>query len=141
MLEGSKNHPYCAPFIATFLDNLNINLMKEGAKLFEGEHNFKSYCYKPNENGIFHRKISYCKISNNTTLKANFFPKKSYELTVRGKGFMRNQIRLMMGVLVELGRGEVSLDYIKESLNTYNPQINYIAPASGLMLNKVDFID
>jgi tRNA pseudouridine38-40 synthase len=139
--EGSKNHPYCAPFITTFLDNLNINLMKEGAKLFEGKHNFKSYCYKPNENGIFDREITYCKISNNKTLKANFFPKKSYELTVKGKGFMRNQIRLMMGVLVELGRGEVSLDYIKESLKTYNPKINYIAPASGLMLNKVDFIN
>ena len=139
--EGSKNHPYCAPFITTFLDSLNIGLMKEGAKLFEGKHNFKSYCYKPNENGIFDREITYCKISFNTTLQANFFPKKSYELTVKGKGFMRNQIRLMMGVLVELGRGEVSLDYIKESLNTYNPKINYIAPASGLMLNKVDFIN
>jgi tRNA pseudouridine38-40 synthase len=139
--EGSKNHPYCAPFITTFLDSLNIGLMKEGAKLFEGKHNFKSYCYKPNENGIFDREITYCKISNNKTLKANFFPKKSYELTVKGKGFMRNQIRLMMGVLVELGRGEVSLDYIKESLNAYNPKINYIAPASGLMLNKVDFIN
>ena len=139
--EGSKNHPYCAPFITTFLDSLNIGLMKEGAKLFEGKHNFKSYCYKPNENGIFDREIIYCKISFNTTLQANFFPKKSYELTVKGKGFMRNQIRLMMGVLVELGRGEVSLDYIKESLNTYNPKINYIAPASGLMLNKVDFIN
>ena len=139
--EGSKNHPYCAPFITTFLDSLNIDRMKEGAKLFEGEHNFKSYCYTPNENRIFDREITYCKISNNKTLKANFFPKKSYELTVKGKGFMRNQIRLMMGVLVELGRGEVSLDYIKESLNTYNPKINYIAPASGLMLNKVDFIN
>ena len=139
--EGSKNHPYSAPFITTFLDSLNIDLMKEGAKLFEGKHNFKSYCYKPNENGIFDREITYCKISFNTTLQANFFPKTSYELTVKGKGFMRNQIRLMMGVLVELGRGEVSLDYIKESLNTYNPKINYIAPASGLMLNKVDFIN
>jgi tRNA pseudouridine38-40 synthase len=139
--EGTKNHPYCAPFITTFLENLNIDLMKEGAELFEGQHNFKSYCYKPNENGIFDREIIYCKISINNTLKANFFPKKSYELTVRAKGFMRNQIRLMMGVLVELGRGEVSLDYIKESLNTYNSKINYIAPASGLMLNKVDFID
>ena len=110
--EGTKNHPYCAPFITTFLDNLNIDLMKEGAELFEGQHNFKSYCYKPNENGIFDREIIYCKISINNTLKANFFPKKSYELTVRAKGFMRNQIRLMMGVLVELGRGEVRLKIV-----------------------------
>ena len=119
----------------------NIKKLFSQPKLFEGKHNFKSYCYKPHENGIFDREIFYCKISFNTTLKANFFPNKSYELTVKGKGFMRNQIRLMMGVLVELGRGEVSLDYIKESLSKYNPQINYIAPASGLMLNKVDFID
>ena len=70
--EGSKNHPYCAPFITTFLDSLNIDLMKEGAKLFEGKHNFKSYCYKPNENGIFDREIIYCKISiNNTLSKSN----------------------------------------------------------------------
>lgn len=137
--EGSKNHPYCAPFITTFLDSLNIDNMKEGAILFEGNHNFKSYCYKPSVNGVFERKINYCRITNNETLKANFFPKKSYELTVRGKGFMRNQIRLMMGVLVELGRGDVSLKYIKDSLKTYNSQISYIAPASGLMLNKVDF--
>ncbi|MDC1491879.1 tRNA pseudouridine(38-40) synthase TruA [Flavobacteriaceae bacterium] len=137
--EGTKNHPYSAPFITTFLDSLDIDLMKEGAKLFEGLHNFKSYCYKPNDNGIFEREINYCRISNNDTLKANFFPEKSYELTVRGKGFMRNQIRLMMGVLVELGRAEVNLDYIRDSLTKYNPEINYIAPASGLMLNKVDF--
>ena len=58
--EGTKNHPYSAPFITTFLDSLNIDLMKKGAKLFKGQHNFKSYCYKPNENGIFDREIIYC---------------------------------------------------------------------------------
>ena len=137
--EGTKNHPYCAPFITTFLDDLNIEIMKKGAKLFEGKHNLKSYCYKPNENGLFEREIMHCRITKNNTLKANFIPENSYELTIRGKGFMRNQIRLMMGVLVELGRAEVDLEYIQQSLTTYNPKINYIAPASGLMLNKVSF--
>jgi tRNA pseudouridine38-40 synthase len=137
--EGIKNHPFCAPFITTFLDDLDINIMKDGAKLFEGKHNLKSYCYKPNDNGLFEREINYCRISTNETLKASFFPKISYELTVVGKGFMRNQIRLMMGVLVELGRGEVDLKYIEDSLIEYNPRINYIAPASGLRLNKVTF--
>jgi tRNA pseudouridine38-40 synthase len=101
--------------------------------------NLKSYCYKPKENGLFEREITHCRITKNNTLKANFIPENSYELTIRGKGFMRNQIRLMMGVLVELGRAEVDLEYIQQSLTTYHPKINYKAPASGLMLNKVSF--
>ena len=137
--EGKKNHPYCAPFLTTFLDNLDLDLMKEGAKLFEGKHNFKSYCYKPTDNGIYEREIFFSRITSNKTLSANFFPKESYEFSVKGSGFMRNQIRLMMGSLVMLGRGEVSLRFISDSLKKYNEDIYYIAPASGLMINKVSF--
>ena len=54
---------------------------------------------------------------------------------------MRHQIRLMMGMLIRLGRGEVSLDDILESLKGTQgkPVEYYIAPSSGLMLNKVIF--
>src|SRR5690606_5074657 len=41
---GEKCHPFCAPIMTTFLDDLDIELMKQGAKLFEGTHYFKSYC-------------------------------------------------------------------------------------------------
>lgn len=138
--EGQKNHPFCAPILTTILEPLDVELMKEGAKLFNGEHYFKAYCYKASETGEFTRIIESCKLVDNTEYTANFFPKKSYILKVTGKGFMRNQIRLMFGVLIKLGRGEVDLKFIEDSLKPdNNVKMDYIAPASGLILHAINF--
>lgn len=138
--HGEKCHPFCAPIMTTILDELDVDIMKQGAKLFEGEHYLKSYCYKPSETGVYNRKILTCEIVENTLYTANYFPEKSYLLRVRGKGFMRNQIRLMMGTLIDLGKGKQTLEDIKTSLQPdSNVKMNYIAPASGLILNKIDF--
>ncbi|GGI57504.1 tRNA pseudouridine synthase A [Winogradskyella haliclonae] len=138
--EGQKNHPFCAPILTTILEPLDVELMKKGALLFKGTHYFKSYCYKASVTGEFMRTIEDCKIVENTDYTANFFPEKSYVLKVRGKGFMRNQIRLMFGVLIKLGRGEVDLDYIQMSLSNDSIEVmDYIAPASGLILHAIDF--
>ena len=138
---GEKNHPYCAPFLVGYLDHLNIDLMIEGAKLFEGFHNFKHYCTKPSEETKVERTIDSCEIIENTELTASFFPKKSYILIIKGQGFLRNQIRLIMGALAELGKGNYDLDFIKQSLDG-NSNIEFlksIAPASGLHLHEVNF--
>ncbi|SFZ91652.1 tRNA pseudouridine38-40 synthase [Flaviramulus basaltis] len=138
---GEKCHPFCAPIMTTILDDLDINLMKEGAKLFEGERYIKSYCYKPTDNGIYNRKIMLCELIENTLYTANYFPEKSYILRVKGKGFMRNQIRLMMGALIDLGKGKLTLEDIKTSLlPDSNIKMDYIAPASGLILKNIDFL-
>lgn len=138
--HGDKFHPFCAPIMTTILDELDIETMKQGAKLFEGFHNFKPYCYKATDNGIYNREILTCEIVDNTLFTANFFPEKTYLLRVKGQGFMRNQIRLIMGILIKLGRGDVNLEYIANSLKPESTEVmDYIAPASGLILNKVEF--
>tara|TARA_R110002049_G_scaffold188124_10_gene356433 strand:- start:48 stop:824 length:777 start_codon:yes stop_codon:yes gene_type:complete len=138
---GEKCHPFCAPIMTTILDDLDIEVMKQGAKLFEGEHYFKSYCYKPTDNGIYNREILLCEIIENTIYTANYFPEKTYLLRVKGKGFMRNQIRLMMGTLIDLGKGKRLLQDIENSLLPESQiKMDYIAPASGLILKNIDFI-
>jgi len=138
--EGTKNHPFCAPIMTTILEPLDVELMKIGAKCFEGYHNFKTYSYKATNEGIYNRTIENCELFENNIFSANFFPEKSYILRVKGKGFMRNQIRLMMGALIKLGRGDISLEYIKDSLKPESEEVmEYIAPASGLILNKIEF--
>lgn len=138
---GGKNHPFSAPFIVGVLDNLDIDLMKEGAKLFEGEHYFNKFCTKPSGNTIFKRIIDSSEIVENNILKASFFPQKSYIFKVKGKGFLRYQIRLMMAVLFELGKGNIELDFIKSSLKEDNDKkfLKNIAPGSGLQLFDVSF--
>jgi len=137
---GEKMHPFCAPFMVCFPHKLNINLMKEGARLFEGTHNFKSFCYKPNENANFIRTVELCSIEENNIYTANFFPDKNWVLKIRGKGFMRQQIRMMMGALVRLGKREIELNDINQLLKTGESRdLAYIVPSSGLMLNSVEF--
>jgi tRNA pseudouridine38-40 synthase len=137
---GEKCHPFCAPIMTTVLDDLDLELMKLGAKLFEGEHYYKTYCYKPTGNGNYTREILTCEIVENTMYTANYFPKKTHILRVKGKGFMRNQIRLMMGTLIDLGKGKLTLNDIKTSLLPGSiVKMNYIAPASGLILKSIDF--
>lgn len=138
--EGEKCHPFCSPIVTTIIETLDIKTMKAGANLFNGFHNFKSYCYKPSETGVYLREIKKCELVENNVYKANFFPKKSYLLRVIGKGFGRHQIRLMMGALIQLGKSEISLNYIKKSLKMESDiKINYIAPANGLILNNIEF--
>jgi len=138
---GEKCHPFCAPIMTTILDDLDINLMKQGAKLFEGSHYFKSYCFRPTDNGVYDREILTSELVENTIYSANYFPKKTYLFKVRGKGFMRNQIRLMMGTLIDLGKGKLSLQDIENSLLPESKvKMDYIAPASGLMLKSIEFV-
>jgi len=136
---GAKYHPFCAPLMTTILDPLDIELMKKGAKLFEGEHNFKAYCFRATNEGVYNRTIMTCEIVENKIHTASFFPDKTYILRVKGKGFMRNQIRLMMGALIDLGKGKITLNDISNSLNEGASRMEYIAPASGLVLNSLEF--
>lgn len=135
---GEKAHPFSAAFMPSFNEQLDIDLMMQGAKLFEGTHNFKAYCARSSEKQHFEREIIQCQIEENTEYTASFFPEKSYLLRVRSKGFLRYQVRLMMGQLLRLGRGEINLTDVENSLNgsDQNP-IPTIAPGSGLILNKV----
>lgn len=137
---GEKGHPFCAPLMSCFPYDLDIELMESGARLFKGTHHFVRYCTKPGPDAIFERNILESRIIKNTLYTANFFPAESYVYIIRSKGFLRYQVRLIMGQLLSLGRGEISLEDIRESLTGKDTRpIRHIAPASGLMLNKISF--
>lgn len=137
---GDLPHPYCAPFMVHFRGDLNIEIMKEGALLFAGEHNFKNYCYKPTEKTKFTRTLTKSVIKDNDHNTSSFFPKNSWIFEVEGSGFLRHQVRLMMGALIRLGLGKLSLDDIVKSLDaSVDKRESLIVPSSGLVLNKVEF--
>ncbi|MBT3584724.1 MAG: tRNA pseudouridine(38-40) synthase TruA [Halobacteriovoraceae bacterium] len=137
---GEKMHPFCAPFMVGFPGTLDIELMIKGAKCFEGSHNFQRYCYKPSAETVFNREIVSSEIVRNTEYSANFFPKEVWVFKISGKGFLRHQIRLLMGTLVELGKGEISLIELENSLlGGDNIHLGSIAPSSGLMLSSITY--
>ena len=138
---GSKNHPFAASLMVGFDDDLDIELMQQGAILFEGTHYFHKYCTQPTNHTVFKRNIESCRIEENQILKSNFFPEKSYVLKVKGAGFLRYQIRLMMGMLIDLGKQTVTIEQIIASLKEDNDRehLRHIAPGSGLQLYDITF--
>tara|TARA_R110002020_G_scaffold154714_6_gene335212 strand:+ start:94635 stop:95486 length:852 start_codon:yes stop_codon:yes gene_type:complete len=139
---GEKNHPFAAPFMVNILEDLDIELMKEAAKLMEGNHDFKNFTYKPKEQTITEMTIDCCEIAENDIYTANFFPEMSYLLRVKGMGFKRHQIRLMMGALFDLGAGKFTLDEFKALLLPENSiKLTHIAAASGLILNETKLMN
>ncbi|MCM4152484.1 tRNA pseudouridine(38-40) synthase TruA [Arenibacter sp. N53] len=137
---GQKNHPFCAPFLANIIDELNVELMTDCARLFVGTHDFSSYTARLQPNTKVLRTIESCEIKRNNILEANFFPEISYALHITGAGFMRYQIRMIMGALIQVGKGELTAMDLKESLKKENTTVlTFVAPGSGLLLNDLKF--
>ena len=142
---GEKCHPFSASMMANFLGELDLELMKEGAKVFEGEHDFRRFCVQPKENQDCVREILLSEIVVNEVYQANFFPEQSYVFRVKGKGFLRNQVRMMMGALWMLGLGEMTMEELNEALEVGGVGegegflVERIAPASGLILQGIEF--
>lgn len=134
--------PFSAPFIVNFHDKLDIELMQKGAKFFEGDFNFKNYVYKGNEDKLYDRSVEACEIvENKEFFQSQEFPR-SYFLRIKASGFMRHQVRIIVGSLINLGRGQISLEELEASLDGTKPaKAGFVAPASGLFLKEIWFED
>ncbi|WP_375581107.1 tRNA pseudouridine(38-40) synthase TruA [Marivirga tractuosa] len=135
-----EKYPFASPFMNCIQFPLDLSKMKEAAKLFEGEHDFKYFMVGESKNKDTVRNIKESRIEENTELTASFFPKESFVFKVKGKGFMRYQIRLMMGALIRIGRNEISLQDLENALQGNLPSFDKLnAAASGLMVKNVEF--
>ena len=133
-----KAHPFAAPFITSIQEVMDIEKIELGARLFQGKHEFRAYCKKPGQHTQTLRTIDRCELINNTFYTASFFPNPSFAVVFEGKGFLRNQIRMIVAQLFRLGKGEIDLTFIEGSLKAgFQEHLSEVAPASGLILAKV----
>lgn len=116
------------------ITNLDLDKMKEAIQLFEGIHDFKGFASasidsrKDTTKNIFHTEIN----QKNDYLEFIFI----------GTSFLKYQIRRMMGLLIEIGRGKESKEKIIEVLNKKDPAISHkVADGCGLYLYNVGYKD
>ena len=61
-------------------------------------------------------------------------------VTVIGDGFLRHMVRIIIGTLIEVGRGKISPDEVKNILERRDRRAaGPTAPAEGLTLMRVDY--
>ena len=130
--SNTIKNPFDAHMITYIDDDLDIAAMKSATTIFTGEHNFAAFSYPyVQENRM--RNIHSCVIE---TIENSDI----YTLKVISSGFMRYQIRLMMGALFEVGKGLLDIQIIKDALQKDSTiSFNNKAPASGLTLHRVNY--
>ena len=110
---------------------LNINLMKKGAKILSGTHNFSTF------------RSSSCEArSPIKTLKKATVNKEKNKiiLTFESKSFLQQQVRSMVGALKYLGEGKWNLkDFKKAFKSKKRSMCAPTAPPYGLYLYKVKY--
>ncbi len=117
------------PFVWWIKDKLDFKKMEKASKLFLGMHDFVSFADKDAE-------------EKSTKVLIENIQMKELEsmilIRIVGSHFLWKQVRRMIGVLVEIGRGkftEKDLIYFLEK-ESKEPS-KYTAPPSGLFLEKV----
>ena len=111
---------------------LDINKMKEAAKYFEGEHDFKA----------FKASGTSSKNSVRTIFKAEVkeMPNERIYIELTGSGFLYNMVRIISGTLVDVGIGKIEpediLNIIKEGKRELAGKT---LPPQGLYLLKVEY--
>jgi tRNA pseudouridine38-40 synthase len=138
---SSNKDPFLKNLITFFPRELDIETMNEGAKLFEGSHNFQNYFCVGTPVKSYDREIYHCEISPLKNHKSSFWNVSRvncFVLEIHGNGFLKQMVRLIMGHLFKVGEGKMALEEIEYSLeNSLEKHLAPVAPPEGLYLSEV----
>lgn len=129
------NEDYMSPFMRNYSmhveEKLHLENMKKAAQHFIGTHDFTTFSNAKSKKKSMVREIYSITLSQNKGL---------IEIRVRGNGFLYNMIRKMVGTLIEVGLGRIEPEEIPSMLSSKERnQVNYMAFAGGLFLEKIDY--
>lgn len=137
---GEKFHPFAAGNLTYFTGELDIDSMKAAADIFVGEHDFRRFCAKQKQSDNYHRQIFESEILEDSLILTDGSSLKRYCYRVKGKGFLMHQVRLMMGSLLEVGKGIFTISDIQEALKSQETSpLSGKVSANGLVLYGVEF--
>ena len=110
---------------------LDVDAMKKAIKYFEGEHDFRAFVTDNQEKSNCIRTI----FSTNIELDND-----KLILTFIGDGFLRYQVRNMVGYLIKVGEDKVKPESVKDVLESLDrTKSGKTAPAEGLYLYNVEY--
>jgi tRNA pseudouridine38-40 synthase len=120
---------FAKPFVWWVKDDLDVRAMREAAGAFVGMHDFRSFTDSdPDE------------VSTDVLLDAIEVKEEGALILVRvtGSHFVWKMVRRLVGVLVEVGRGRLTVEEAEGFLAEKSPApARLTAPASGLFLERV----
>lgn len=115
-------------YVTVMPEPLNLEDMRKAADLLCGEHDFSAFC------GNAKMKKSTVRFLRSVQIEQNG---EEIHLCFTGNGFLHNMVRILVGTLVEVGRGERSIQSIPALFGGKRAEAGFLAPPQGLCLEEV----
>lgn len=114
-----------------FIPTVDLSLIQEAVKYFEGEHDF-SYFKKSKGSEKQSVRIIY---------KARFYRYKDfYVFSFEANGYLRSQIRMMVYFLLEISDKRLTVVQLKEQLALKKRHSTGVVIPNGLYLSRIKFL-
>jgi tRNA pseudouridine38-40 synthase len=127
--NGKRPSPFLSAFVTPVPCRLNIKTMQRAASLFQGKHDFHSFCpakttIRNKVRNVFHSEIAD--------------EGKMIRYRILADGFLHHMVRTIVGTLIDVGNEKIPLDEIKSIFQGKDRRLaGFMAPAKGLFLKKV----
>lgn len=109
---------------------LDLDAMRAAAVQFLGQHDFSAFCANKRMKKSTVRYIQSFDIDTDEN---------EVIFTVTGNGFLHHMVRIMVGTILEVGRGERQPDSIESLFGADRAQAGALIPACGLCLMEVNY--
>ncbi len=113
------------------LDAIDIEKLRLAASYLKGTHDFRAFCKQPD---VY--KTTDCRISKVTI---TYLPQQ-FIFTITANRFLRGMVRLIVGNLLEIGNGKLTIEQFRSALDHQQPLPYFrMAYPQGLYLSKVSY--
>lgn len=131
VINVGEYNPLERNYVFQYNYNLNVEAMADAIKVFVGEHDFRAFVTDNKEKENCVRTIFYASLEKSCD---------KIVITFRGNGFLRYQIRNMVGILIKVGENKISTEDVEKILQSKDRTTGgKTAPASGLYLTNVEY--
>ena len=131
LINTGEYNPFERDLVYQFQRKLDLNKIKEALDALVGEHCFKNFTSKLEDDSNYVRKIYEASLTTEGDV---------IRISFVGSGFMRYMMRMIVGCLIEIGLGKMSVMELKIYLvETHRKIVPYKAPACGLYLLEVTY--
>ena len=109
---------------------VDVGKIQDAAKYLLGEHDFSAFCANKNMKKSTVRYIQTLTVERTGS---------ELVFTVTGNGFLHHMVRILVGTLLEVGRGERTADSIQNLFGGERKDAGELMPACGLCLMEVTY--
>lgn len=129
--------------LITYLPKWNgdLELMAQCANLLVGKHDFQNYFCTGTPTKSTVREIFECDLTKRHFITPWGDEREIFQFRVKGNGFLKQMVRLMVGSIWAVGQNKISLQHFEKSLKEVTGKLAPVAPPQGLYLSKVFYQD